>query len=202
MEQLRVVDFQQHAGDLASQAGVHVLDQREQTLTCRRRRNTGGSVVGTPSVTYQAEEGPLHSQVSHVLYRLCIDCWNTHQASASVPEAGQRPAWRQSVAPVPAHVQQADGERKRTHSNLPLKLMRYHHQGRKQSSPQPQTVTLYLFVWDDACLVNVSTIKGLLNPPYLLHGDLRLGGHVLLGVTHPGGVLVLGHGPHRGGPCC
>ena len=34
---------------------------------------------------------------------------------------------------------------------------------------------------------------------YLLHGDLRLRGHVLLGVADAGGVLVLGHGTHGGG---
>lgn len=33
VEQLRVVDLQQHACDLACQAGVHVLDQWKQTLT-------------------------------------------------------------------------------------------------------------------------------------------------------------------------
>lgn len=32
--------------------------------------------------------------------------------------------------------------------------------------------------------------------PYLLHGDLWLGGHVLLGVAHSGSVLVLGHGSY------
>lgn len=33
---------------------------------------------------------------------------------------------------------------------------------------------------------------------YLLHGDLWLGGHVLLGVAHSGSVFVLGHGTHWG----
>jgi len=37
VQQLRVIDLQQHAGDLSSQTGMHVLDEREQTLTCRRR---------------------------------------------------------------------------------------------------------------------------------------------------------------------
>lgn len=32
--------------------------------------------------------------------------------------------------------------------------------------------------------------------PYLLHGDLWLGGHVLLGVAHSGSILVLGHGSY------
>lgn len=31
---------------------------------------------------------------------------------------------------------------------------------------------------------------------YLLHGDLWLGGHVLLGVAHSGSILVLGHGSY------
>lgn len=34
---------------------------------------------------------------------------------------------------------------------------------------------------------------------YLLHGDLWLGGHVLLGVAHTSGIFVLGHGTHWGG---
>ena len=109
MEQLRAVHLQQHAGDLASQAGVHVLDQRVQTLTCMGRRNTAGSEIGSPSVRYQGEEGLLHTRT--VLCMVCIDCYNTHPAFASVPEAGQQPAWRRSVAPVLAHVQPADGER-------------------------------------------------------------------------------------------
>lgn len=33
---------------------------------------------------------------------------------------------------------------------------------------------------------------------YLLHGDLWLGGHVLLGVAHASSILVLGHGAHWG----
>lgn len=33
---------------------------------------------------------------------------------------------------------------------------------------------------------------------YLLHGDLWLGGHVLLGVAHTSSILVLGHGTHWG----
>lgn len=33
MQQLRVVNLQQHASDLASQLGVHGLDEREQSLT-------------------------------------------------------------------------------------------------------------------------------------------------------------------------
>lgn len=37
MEELGVVDFQQHTGDLASQAGMHILDEWEETLTCERR---------------------------------------------------------------------------------------------------------------------------------------------------------------------
>lgn len=34
---------------------------------------------------------------------------------------------------------------------------------------------------------------------YLLHGNLWLGGHVLLGVAHTGSIFVLGHGAHWGG---
>lgn len=34
---------------------------------------------------------------------------------------------------------------------------------------------------------------------YLLHGDLWLGGHVLLGVAHTSSILVLGNGAHWGG---
>lgn len=34
VEQLRVVDLQKHSGDLTGQAGVHVLNQGEQALTC------------------------------------------------------------------------------------------------------------------------------------------------------------------------
>ncbi len=39
VQQLRVIDLQQHSGDLSSQTGMHVLDEREQTLTCGRREH-------------------------------------------------------------------------------------------------------------------------------------------------------------------
>lgn len=38
MEELRVVDFQQHTSDLASQAGMHILDKWEETLTWEKKR--------------------------------------------------------------------------------------------------------------------------------------------------------------------
>ena len=39
MEKLRVVDLQKHSRYLTSQAGMHVLDQREQTLTWKREKD-------------------------------------------------------------------------------------------------------------------------------------------------------------------
>lgn len=39
VEKLRVVDLKQHTSDLACQARMHVLDQGEQTLTCRRKNH-------------------------------------------------------------------------------------------------------------------------------------------------------------------
>jgi len=48
VEQLRVVDLQQHAGYLPRQAGMHVLDEREEALTwCgeRERERQSSSVL-------------------------------------------------------------------------------------------------------------------------------------------------------------
>lgn len=42
-----------------------------------------------------------------------IDMWSTNPASASVPEGGLQPAWRQSGAPVLEHGQQAEKKREK-----------------------------------------------------------------------------------------
>lgn len=48
VQQLRVVDLQQHACDLPCQVGVHVLNQRKETLTCKgRERKTEGEKAVT-----------------------------------------------------------------------------------------------------------------------------------------------------------
>ena len=44
MEQLLVVDLQQHAGDLARQVRVHALDQREQALTQHLKSKTQSAI--------------------------------------------------------------------------------------------------------------------------------------------------------------
>lgn len=40
VQQLRVVDLQQHAGYFSCQRGVHVLDQGEETLTWNKKHQT------------------------------------------------------------------------------------------------------------------------------------------------------------------
>ena len=51
-QQLRVVNLQQHARDLAGQVGVDIVDKGEETLTCTeqplRLRHTPGGQPGIP----------------------------------------------------------------------------------------------------------------------------------------------------------
>lgn len=50
VKQLRVVDLQKHTGDLTRQAGVHVLDEGEQTLTWKEKSVTNSLGLNQSSV--------------------------------------------------------------------------------------------------------------------------------------------------------
>ena len=60
----------------------------------------------------------------------------------------------------------------------------------------------YHLVWEKNCLFSLSNSSYWGNESYsafyLLHGDLWLGCHVLLGVAHTSSIFVLGHGTHWG----
>lgn len=96
MEELRVVDFQQHTSDLASQAGMHILDKWEETLTWERK------MKHLPHFIVWWEEQIIEIRKLSNLY----------PASASVPVEEQQRAWMPSVVPVLAHAQQASEESK------------------------------------------------------------------------------------------
>lgn len=91
MEKLRIVYFQKHPGDLASQAGMHILDKWKETLTWEWK-----------TLTYFTGQGYTILTVR--------DCYEMipHPASASAPVEERQRAWRRSVAPVLAHAQQAE----------------------------------------------------------------------------------------------
>lgn len=82
MEELRVVDLEQHAGDLSRQAQVHVLDEGEETLTCAGQKTHKVNVSTTAEGAGAFDE----RQVGCMMGKK-----NTHPASASARVEEQQP---------------------------------------------------------------------------------------------------------------
>lgn len=111
MKQLRVVNLQQHAGNLAGQAGMHVLDQWKQTLTCRSdgedlERNAINPQWHSGTSCFTQRNGRIQSGFRES-WRSVTDVGEAYPASAFVPVVEQQPAWRRSKAPVPERGPQA-----------------------------------------------------------------------------------------------
>jgi len=84
VEELSVIDLEQHAGDLAGQVGVHPLDEREESLTQHLLlllRRSGGQHASSEGLLALDEDGLLglwsrgHHLARHHLTGRVPGCW-------------------------------------------------------------------------------------------------------------------------------
>lgn len=74
MQQLRVVDLQEHAGDLPCQVGMHVLNQWEETLTWKGTDGGREKVKPCSCVMVYKEKQSFSHLTQHLLLLLRWSC--------------------------------------------------------------------------------------------------------------------------------